>query len=77
MQLITHLGQTLYATCRSLLGKRDSELEQASIRVLIGLFALAYFSRTPFPASADSLGIHLDPICVLLGFVVISAMLTF
>jgi two-component system sensor histidine kinase RpfC len=77
MQLIAHLGQTLYATCRSLLGKRDSELEQASIRVLIGLFALAYFSRTPFPASADSLGIHLDPICVLLGFVVISAMLTF
>ena len=76
MRLIAQLGHSLYATCKSLLWKRDSELEQASIRVFIGLCALVYFSRAPFPASTDSLGIHLDPIYVLMGFVVISAMLS-
>ena len=76
MQLIAQLGHTLYSTCKSLLWKRDSELEQASIRVFIGLFALVYFSRAPFPTNTDSLGIHLDPICVLMSFVVISAMLS-
>ncbi len=63
-------------TCRSVIGERDSELEQASIRVLIGLAALTYFSRTLFPGNFDSLGFHLDPVCVLLGFFVIAAALT-
>ena len=59
-----------------LIGKRDSELEQASIRVLIGMALLIYFSRAVFPGNFDTLGFHLDPVCVLLGFVVIATALT-
>lgn len=76
MPSTTILWQKLTTTCRSLFGKRDSELEQASIRVLIGLASLLYFSRAIFPGNLDSLGFHLDPVCVLIGFVVIASALT-
>ncbi len=58
------------------MGERDNELEQVSIRMLIGLGALIYFSNTQFPGNLDSRGFHLDPVCVLLGFVITAAALT-
>ena len=57
-------------------GKRDSELEQASIRVMIGLVALFYFSRTGFPEGVSDVGMHLDPIWVLIGFVTVASVVT-
>ena len=75
MQTIISLWHKAESVLRAVIGERESEMEQASIRVLIGLAALIYFSRTLFPGNLDSLGFHLDPICVLLGFVVIAAAL--
>lgn len=57
------------------MGNRDSELEQASIRVLIGIGSLLYFSKTGFSREQNQLGLHLDPICVLWGFILASSTL--
>ncbi|MFM8467021.1 MAG: hypothetical protein ACKOAO_05610, partial [Oxalobacteraceae bacterium] len=75
MQTSVPFWQKAESMLRAVIGERDSEMEQASIRVLIGLAALVYFSRTLFPGNLDSLGFHLDPVCVLLGFVVAAAAL--
>ncbi len=70
-------GMVLPSTEHPVAEKRDSELEQAGIRVLIGLVALFYFSWTGFPAGVDDVGIHLDPIWVLVGFVTVAAVVMF
>ena len=62
----------LPAIHRGVMGNRDSELEQASIRMLIGIGALIYFIKTGFAKEQNQLGLHLDPICVLWGFILMA-----
>lgn len=62
---------------RTVMGERNSELEQASIRVLIGMAALFYFSKIEFPQELEKVGLHLDPIVVLFGFVVTGVSVAF
>lgn len=69
-------GLTLQSIYNYAMGSRDSELEQAGIRVLMGIALLFYFTKAGLQTIQIGPNFHLDLICVLAGFVTISAFVT-
>ena len=67
---------SLHPIFRYVIGGRDSELEQAGIRVLIGLVVLFYFTKSGFRTLKIDPDFHFDLVCVLAGYVTISALVT-
>ena len=67
---------SLHPIFRYVIGGRDSELEQAGIRVLIGLAVLFYFTKSGFRTLQIDSDFHFDLVCVLAGYVTISALVT-